>query len=140
MNTLLNHSCNGEYIGETKVMTRTIKHHQDSISEKFKSLGVTKCCLKCHCQFNWLHPKTLSRESRYKSRKIRESLEIKRSKCNSTSKSNINRNDGNLVKNNSDLESVLQSQRNHCIADLTLNWLLQKRFLYLIYIFKRDTD
>ena len=35
----------------------------------------------------------------YKSRKIKESLEIKRSKCDS-SKSNINPDDGNLVKAN----------------------------------------
>ena len=44
-------------------------------------------------------PKTLSREARYKSRKIRESLEIKRSKYDSI-KLNINRDDGNFVKTN----------------------------------------
>ena len=63
---------------------------------KWESLGAKEHCLKCHGQFNWLHLKTLSREPRYKSRKIRESLEIKRSKCDS-SKSNINRDDGDLV-------------------------------------------
>ena len=72
----LNCSCNAEYIGETKkkVITRTIEHQQDSIKGKWESSGATEHCLECHGQFNWLHPKTLSRETRYKSRKIRESL------------------------------------------------------------------
>ena len=75
----LNCSCNAEYIDETKkkVITRTIEHQQDSIKGKWESSGATEHCLKCHGQFNWLHPKTLSREARYKSRKIRESLDIK---------------------------------------------------------------
>ena len=127
----LNCSCNAEYIGETKkkVITRTIEHQQDSIKGKWESSGATEHCLECHGQFNWLHPKTLSREARYKSRKIRESLEIIRLKCNS-SKLNINRDDSNLVKTNTwipllrkinDLESVLCNQRSHCKADMTSN-------------------
>ena len=40
-----------------------------------------------------------SREARYKSSTIRESLKIKSSKCDS-SKPNINRDDGSLVKAN----------------------------------------
>ena len=61
----LNCSCNAEYIGETKkkVLTRTIEHQQDSIKGKWESLGAMEHCLKCHGQFNWLHPKTLSREA-----------------------------------------------------------------------------
>ena len=88
-------------IGETKkkVMTRTIEHQQDSIKGKWESSGATEHCLKCHGQFNWLHPKILSREARCQSIKIRESLEIKRSKCGSR-KSNKNRDDDNLVKAN----------------------------------------
>ena len=110
-------------------MTRTIEHQQGSIKEKWESSGVTEHYFKFHGQFNWLHPKTLSREARYKSRKIRESLEIKRSKCDS-SKSNINREDGNFVKTNtltpllrniSDLESALRNQRSPCKADMTSN-------------------
>ena len=127
----LNCSCNADYIGETKkkVITRTIEHQQDSIKGKWKSSGATEHCLQCDGQFNWLHPKTLSREARYKSRKIRESLEIIRSKCNS-SKLNINRDDGNFVKTNtwtpllrniSDLESALRNQRSRCKADMTSN-------------------
>ena len=120
----LNCSCNAEYIGETKkkVITRTIEHQQDSIKGKWESSGATEHCLKCHGQFNWLHPKTLSREARFKSRKIRESLKIKRSEC-SSSKSNINLYDGNFVKTNTwtpllrninDLESAVGNQRSHC--------------------------
>ena len=72
-----------------------------------------------------------------------ESLEIKRSKCDS-SKSNVNCDDGNFVKTNiwtpslrniNDLESALRNQRSHCKAIMT-----SKRFLYLIYMFENDTD
>ena len=127
----LNCSCNAEYIGETKkkVMTRTIEHQQDGMKGKWESPGATEQCLKCHGQINWLHPKTLSREARYKNRKIRESLEIKRSKCDS-SKLNINCDDGNFVKTNTwtpllrninDLEIALRNQRSQCKADMTSN-------------------
>ena len=95
----LNCSCNAEYIGETKkkLITKTIEHQQDCIKRKWESSGATEHCLECHGQFSWLHPKTLSREARYKSRKIRKSLEIIRSKCNS-SKLNVSRDDGNFVE------------------------------------------
>ena len=122
-------SCNAEYIGETKnkVITRTIEHQQDSIKTKWESSGATEHCLKCHGQL--IHPKTLSREARYKSRTMRESLEIKRSKCDS-SKSNINQDDDNFVKTNTwtpllrninNLESALRNQRSHCEAGMTSN-------------------
>ena len=110
-------------------MTRTVEHQQDSIKGKWESSGATEHCLKCHGQFNWLHPQTLSREARYKSRKTRESLEIKRSKCD-ISKLNINRDDVNCVKTNTltpllrninDLESPLRNESSQCKADMTLN-------------------
>ena len=111
------------------MITRTIEHQQHSIKGKWESSGATEHCLKCHGQFNWLHPKTLSREARYKSIKIRESLEIKRSKYNS-SKSNIKHDDGNfdktnrwtpLLRNINNLESALCNQRSHCKLDMTSN-------------------
>ena len=110
------------------MISRTIELQQDSIKGKWESSGATEHCLEYHGQFNWLHPKT-SREARYKSRKITESPEIIRSKCNS-SKLNINRDDGNFVKTNTwttllrninDLESALRNQRSHCKADMTSN-------------------
>ena len=85
--------------------------------------------LESHGQFNWLHLNTLSKEATYKSRKIRESLEIKESKCDS-GKSNIDHHHGNFVKINTwapltrnikDLESALRNQRSHCKADITSN-------------------
>ena len=77
---VLNCSCNAEYIDETKktMMNRTIEHQQDSTKRKWESSGATKHYLKCHGQFNWLQPKTLPREAKYKSRKVRETLEIKK--------------------------------------------------------------
>ena len=68
----LNCSCNAEYIGETKkkVITRTIEHQQDSIKGKWESSGATEHCLKCHGQFIWLHPKTLSTEQDIKAEKL----------------------------------------------------------------------
>ena len=110
-------------------MIRIIEHQQDSMKRKRESSGATEHCLKCHGQFNWLQPETLSREAKYKSRKIRESPKIKKLKCGS-SKSNINGDDGNLVKTNTwtpflrninDRESALDNQRSHCKADMTSN-------------------
>ena len=111
------------------MITRLIEHQQDSIKGKWESSHATEHCLEFHGQFNWLHPKRLSGQARHKSRKIRESLEIIRSKCNS-SKLNINRDDGNFVKTNTwtpllrninDLESALRNQRSHCKTDMTSN-------------------
>ena len=77
-------------------MARTPVHEQDGIKIKWESSGLAEHCLQCHGQFNCLDPTKLSREIRYESRNIRESLEIKRSKFDS-SKANINRDDGSLV-------------------------------------------
>ena len=75
------------------------------------------------------YAKTLSREAKYKSRKIKESMEIKRSKCDS-SKSSVNRNDGTFMKTNTwrpllrninDLEIALRNQRSHRKGDMTSN-------------------
>ena len=55
--------------------------------------------LTCHGQFNWIHPKTITRESNYGRRKIREALEIKKSKYNKKVKG-LNRDEGNLVRTN----------------------------------------
>ena len=77
-------------------MARTPVHEQDDIKIKWESSGLAEHCLQCHGQFNSLDPTKLSREIRYESRNIRESLEIKRLKFDS-SKSNINRDDGSLV-------------------------------------------
>ena len=68
-------------------------------------------------------------EARYKNRNIRESLKMKRSRCNS-SKTSVNHNDGNFVQKNTwtpllrhinEFESALGNQRSHCKADMTSN-------------------
>ena len=75
-------TCNALYIGETKkkVITGTIEHQQDSFNGDCESSDPTEHYLKCHGQFNWINPKTLSTEQQYYRQKIRESLEIKKVK------------------------------------------------------------
>ena len=75
-------TCNALYIGETKkkVITGTIEHQQDSFKGDCESSGPNEHYLKCHGQFNWINPKTLSTEQQYHRQKIRESLEIKKVK------------------------------------------------------------
>ena len=55
----------------------------------------------CHGQFNWLHPKTLTREDNYYYRKINEALEIQCHKAGPQEESGINRDTGNYVQTNS---------------------------------------
>ena len=127
----LNCSWNATYKGEKKKKSddQNYEHQQDRIDKNWESSGATEHYLKCHGQFNRLHPNTLSIEARYRSRRIRESLESKRLKCDS-SKSSINRDDDNLEKKNKgtpllrnikDFESTLHNQISHFKADLTSN-------------------
>ena len=97
----LDFTCNVLYIGETKkkVITRTIEHQQDSFNRKWESSGASEHCLECRGQFNWINPKTLSTEQQYHRRKIRESLDFKKTKTNKRRKV-LNRDEGNLVKTN----------------------------------------
>ena len=108
---------------------RTIQHQQDSINVKWESSGAIEYRLKCHGQFNLLHPKTLSREARYKIRKIMESLEIKSLRYGS-GRSNIYCDDSIVVKtatwtlllrNIGDPKRILQDQRSHYKAYLASN-------------------
>ena len=73
---------------------------------------------------------------------------MKKSKCDS-SKSNINRDDGNAVKTNTwtpllrdinDLESTLRNQRGNCKADMTSNWHLYVNGSCICSMFENDTD
>lgn len=67
--------------------------------ESEKSSGATEHCLECNGQFNWINTKTLSTEQHYHRRKLRESLEIKKSKANRRKKV-LSCDEGNLVKAN----------------------------------------
>ena len=92
-------TCNSAYFVETKkkILTRTVEHQQDNFKGKWDNCEAAKHSLKCHRQFNWIHPKTIDREDDYRKRKIREALEIKKTKNNKKIKV-LNRNEGNLVK------------------------------------------
>ena len=59
------------------MITRTIEHQQDSIKGKWECSGAAEHCLKCHGQFNWLHPNTLSGEARYKAEKLRSHWKLR---------------------------------------------------------------
>ena len=51
-------------------MTRTIEHQQDSIKGKWESSVAAEHCLKCHGQFNWLHPKHYQEKQDIKAEKL----------------------------------------------------------------------
>ena len=51
------------------------------------SSGSTEDFQECHGQFNWMHDKTLSTEQQDHRQKIRESLELKKSKNEQKKKS-----------------------------------------------------
>ena len=71
-------TCGKSYVDETgkKVLTRSIEDEQDAMAGKWFSSGATEHSKDCHCQFNWLHLKTLTREDNFYRRKINEAWEI----------------------------------------------------------------
>ena len=93
------------FFGETKkrVLTRSIKHRDDSMAGKWETSGATEHSKYCHGWFNWLHPKTLSKLSNINERKIRESLEINNLETNTEYDKSIkvlHRSGGNIVNTN----------------------------------------
>ena len=82
-----------------KRLTKTTEHQQDSFKGKWANSEATEHTLTCHGQFNWIQPKTIARENDCTKRKIREALEIKKTKYNKNKKV-LNRDEGNLVKTN----------------------------------------
>ena len=99
-------SCDGRYIGESKkkVLTRYIKHQQDSIKGNWEPFGATEHTKECHGQFNWMHRRTISVMSNMYKRKVREALEMNKLKTlNETDKTLkvLNRDNGNYVTKNS---------------------------------------
>ena len=75
----LNCSCNAEYIGETKkkVLTKTIRHQQDSLKRKWESSGVTEHCLKCHGQFNCYTQRHYQKKQDIKAEKLGSHWKLK---------------------------------------------------------------
>ena len=92
-------TCESVYTGETKkrIITRTIEHQQESNKGNWNASGATEHCKICHGQFNWLHPKTLSVNSNFYERKVRESLEIDKSIIQYGRGKVLNRDNGNFV-------------------------------------------
>ena len=41
------------------MLTRSIEHKDDRMTEKWEALGTTEHVKDCHGQFNWLNPKWL---------------------------------------------------------------------------------
>ena len=86
------------------VLTRSIKHQEDSMAEKWEALGATEHSKNCHGQFNWLHPKTLAKLSNIHERKIRKSLEINNLETKAEYSKSIkvlNRDRSNIINTNS---------------------------------------
>ena len=86
------------------VLTRSIKHQEDSMTGKWEALGVTEHSKNCHGQFNWLHPKTLAKLSNIHERKIRKSLEINNLETKAEYSKSIkvlNRDRSNIINTNS---------------------------------------
>ncbi|XP_065667606.1 uncharacterized protein LOC136087910 [Hydra vulgaris] len=95
-------SCDSIYIGETKkkVISRCIEHQKNSLKEKWSGSGATEHSKTCHGKFDWLHPKTLSVAPEYRTRKIRESLEISKARVRQELRNGdvvLNRDDGDNV-------------------------------------------
>ena len=63
-------------VKQKKIISRSIKHQQESIKGNSSSSKATEYTKECHGHFHWLHPKTLSMKNRYYDRKLKESLEI----------------------------------------------------------------
>ena len=99
-------SCNGKYIGKSKnrVLTRCIKHQQDSMSEKWELSGATEHTKECHGQFVWLHPKKVRILSCMYEGKLREALEINKLRTineNNKTFTVLNRDNGDYITMNS---------------------------------------
>ena len=93
--------CNSAYFVETKekILSRTIEHQQDGFKRKWDNFGATEHTLACHGRVNWVHTKVIARENDYRKRKIREVLQVKKTKYNQKIKI-LNSNEGSLVKSN----------------------------------------
>jgi len=96
-------SCGSIYIGETKkkIISRSVEHQKACKNEKWASSGATEHSKTCRGTFDWLNPKTLAVNPEYRTRKIRESLEINKAKVKHEMGSGevvLNRDDGDNVK------------------------------------------
>ena len=95
---LLECQCKATYIGETKkrVLARIDEHRKDVFKGRYKNSGATEHAEKCAHEFKWGDALTIARETDYRRRKIRESLEIRRAQRSSMTV--VNRDHGNVLR------------------------------------------
>ena len=75
-------SCDGDYIGQSKKQNRTrVQEHQKAIfKEKWKDSALAEHTKDCTSLVNWENASTISNESHYFKRCVREALEIQKEK------------------------------------------------------------
>ena len=95
---ILQCECQSIYIGETKkrVRIRIAEHEKDVFNGRWSNSGAAEHAESCPHQFKWNEASTLSRETDYRRRKIRESLEIRKYKRSCTNV--VNRDHGTVLK------------------------------------------
>ena len=123
------------------------RNQQERTKKKWESSGATEHYLKCHGQFIWLHTKALYREPNHRSRKTKESLEIKKLKINST-KTDLYWNEGHLIKTNTwtaflrdinNLQKAFMIGRSRYRENQSSNYLSKNNFLYFCLL-ENGTD
>ena len=93
-------NCSVAYIGETKnrVSTRVRQHQKDVFHGRWSMSGAAEHAKVCSQGFKFDSASTLSVEHRYLERKVREAVEIRKSRRSSTTV--VNRDSGNYMKTN----------------------------------------
>ena len=96
-------SCGSSYIGETKkkISTRLQEHQRDILKERWASTGCSEHAQNCEGTFEWDSNVTIAVENKYRLRKIREALEIRRRKTGPDQPMGLNRDSGNISYSNS---------------------------------------
>ena len=76
-------SCGSAYVGETKkhIATRAAEHQRDIFNGNWAPSGATQHAKTCNGVYNWKDDVTISVEREYRRRKVRESLEIRRTQA-----------------------------------------------------------
>ena len=93
-------NCSVAYIGETKnrVSTRVRQHQKDVFHGRWSMSGAAEHAKVCSQGFKFDSASTLSVEHRCLERKVREAVEIRKSRRSSTTV--VNRDSGNYMKTN----------------------------------------
>ena len=90
--------CSSIYVGETKkrIATRAKEHEKDIFDGNWSSSGAAEHSKTCTEQFDWTATETLAVCDRWRSRKIREAIEIRRHRRDNISI--LNRDSGTILK------------------------------------------